>query len=407
MGLERVLQAAARLTVATIVTSIVALGMTEAVAAPRERVAVIDLGPEDPAIRQKLAAAIAAGGLEPVLGAGIEDALAGQSSEPDALQLAVAVAEAQRAFGALDCKAAITASRTAIGIAAARQAAGIAVPELARGWTFLLLCADRDGDVDAAMTATARLRAFGDRPAEVPRDVWAKYPEVDTMLDHDRFPVEIKAEVDGAAIWIDFARAGTSPLKITLPAGEHVIAAASGTRRGWAAGTAVRTQASVAVPMPEQRGPHPQLAAKIAGWGGTLPPPAELGDVLVEVQARVAIVRVGDRIEAWGHVGRSEAPYAIGGDDGIGSLADAPRLVAVLADRAQTWNDRAPDPDRPLLVEDPKTRGKRKERVDEPTKWWVYAAILGAIGGGATLMLLHDTASNTQRVELHYPASRP
>ena len=404
MGLERVLQTAARL----IVASIVVLGATtNAMAAPRERVAVIDLGPDDPAIRQRLAAAIVAGGLEPVRGDGIEDALAGRTSDPDALPLAVAVAEAQRAFGALDCKVASSASKTAVCIAAARQAAGIAVPELARGWTYLLLCADREGDVDAAMTATARLRALGARPPEVPSDVWAKYPEVDTMLDHDRFPVEIKAEIDGAAIWIDFVRAGTSPLKVSLPAGEHVIAAASGTRRGWAAGTAVRTQATVTVPMPEQRGPHAQLAARIAGWGGKLPPPAELGDVLAEVKARVAIVRTGDRVEAWGRVGRSEAPYAIGGDNGNGTLTDASRLVTELANRVQTWNDRAPDPDRPLLVEDSKTRGKRKERVDEPTQWWVYAAILGAIGGGVTLLMLHDTASNTQRVELHYPASRP
>lgn len=407
MGLERILQAAARLIVASVVSIFALGGTTAANAAPRERVAVIDLGPDDPAIRQKLAAAIVAGGLEPVLGDGIEDALGGRSSDPDALQLAVALAEAQRAFGSLDCKAAITASRTAIGIAAARQAAGIPVPELARGWTYLLLCADREGDVDAAMTATARLRAFGDRPAEVPRDVWNKYPAVDTMLDRDMFPVEIKAEVDGAVIWIDFARSGTSPLKIALPAGDHVIAAASGTRRGWAAGTAVRKQATVTVPMPEQRGPNAQLAGRVAGWGGTLPAPADLGDVLAEVAARVAIVRTGDRIEVWGRVGRSEPPYAIGGDDGSGTLADAPRLVAVIADRVRTWNDRAPDPDRPLLVEDPASRGKRKERVDEPTKWWVYAAVLGAIGGGVTLMLLHDTASNTQRVELHYPASRP
>ena len=67
MGLERVLQTAARL----IVASIVVLGATtNAMAAPRERVAVIDLGPDDPAIRQRLAAAIVAGGLEPVRGDG-------------------------------------------------------------------------------------------------------------------------------------------------------------------------------------------------------------------------------------------------------------------------------------------------------------------------------------------------
>jgi len=401
MGVERVLQAARGLIPATLV----ALATTSAIAAPRERVAVIDLGPSDPVIRQKVAAAIVAGGLEPILGDGIEDALGGQSQDPDALQLAVAIGEAQRAFGALDCKATITASRTAIGIAAARQAAGLPAPEIARGWTYVLLCADRDGDVDTAMTATARLRVLGERPAEVGKDVWAKYPEVDAMVDRELIPVEIKAEVDGAVIFIDFARAGTSPLRTTLPAGEHVIAASAGTRRGWAAGVAVKTQPTVAVPMSEQRGANAALAARVASWNGKLPAPTELGAVLLEVKARVAIVRIGDRLEAWGRVGRSEPPHALGGEDGIGTVAEAPRLVALIADRVQGWNERAPDPDQPLLLEDPKLR--RKERVDEPTKWWVYAAIIGAVGGGVTLMLLHDTASNTQRVELHYPSSSP
>jgi hypothetical protein len=368
---------------------------------------VIDLGPDDAAVRQKVAAAIVAGGLEPVIGDGIEDALGGRSADPDELQLAVAIGEAQRAFGALDCKATTSASKTSIGIAAARQAAGLPVPELARGWTYLLLCADRDGDIDAAMTATARLRTLGERPAEVPRDVWAKYPEIDTMLDRDMVPLKIQAEVDGAVIFIDFVRAGTSPLALTLPAGEHVIAAASGARRGWAAGTAVRSQTAVAVPMPEQRGAHAALAARIAGWKGVMPAPAELGAVLLEVKARVAIIRTGNKLEAWGRVGRSEPPHPLGGDDGIGTLGDAARLVAVISDRAAGWNERAPDPDQPLLVEDPQTHGTRKERVDAPTRWWVYAAIIGAVGGGVTLMLLHDTASNTQRVELHYPVSRP
>jgi len=406
MGLERVLQAAHRL-IPVAASALFALMTTNAIAAPRERVAVIDLGPDDTAVRQQLAAAIVAGGLDPVIGDGIEDALGGLSLDPDALQLAVAIGDAQRAFGALDCKATIAASRSAIGIAAARQAAGLAVPELVRGWTYLLLCADRDGDIDAAMAATARLRALGERPAEVPGDLWVKYPEVDTMIDRELVQVEITAEIAGAAIWLDCRRAGTSPLRLALPAGEHVIAAAAGTRRGWAAGTAVRAQPAVAVPMPEQRGPNAALAARVASWNGKLPPPTELGDVLLQIKTRVAIIRIGGRIEAWGRVGRSEQPRPLGGEDGIGSLAEAARLVAVIADRARAWNDRAPDPDRPLLLEDPKTRGARKERVDEPTKWWVYAAILGAVGGGVTLMLLHDTATNTQRVELHYPASRP
>jgi hypothetical protein len=403
MGVERVLQVAAGRVVACVVAT--AVVTTTAVAAPshsRERVAVIDLGPSDPIVRQKLAAAIVEGGLDPVLGDGIEDALGGQSVDPDAMQLAAALVEAQRAFGALDCKAAVASAKAAVGIAAARQAAGIAVPELPRAWTYVLLCADRTGDPDAAMQAATRLRALGGS-ADVPRDVWMKYPAVDTMLDREQFPIEIKAEVDGADVWIDFERVGTSPLKIALPAGEHVIAAAKGSRRGWAAGTAVKTQATVAVPMAVSEGRYTKLAHTIAAWNGKLPPPAQLAQVFAEIKVRVAIVRRGDTIQAWGQIGRSEPPYQLGADDGAGTLAEAPRLVALIADRLQGWNDRAPDPDRPLLTEDPKQRVARSGKTEEPTRWWVYATVLGAIAAGAGVLYLTDQQTNTQRVELHYP----
>src|SRR5262245_53147234 len=70
----------------------------------RDRVAVIDLGPADQGVaRRKLAAAVVAAGLEPVIGDGVEDALAGELGDPDALQLAAAMEQAQRAFGALSC----------------------------------------------------------------------------------------------------------------------------------------------------------------------------------------------------------------------------------------------------------------------------------------------------------------
>ena len=402
MGVERVLQAARRLTLP--VTALVLVASVVASAAPRERVAVIDLGPSDPSLRRQLAATLLAGGLEPVSGEGLEDALGGQTDGRDAAELAGSLAEAQRAFGALDCPATIAASQTAIGIAAARQAGGLAVPELPRAWTYVLLCADRLGDVDAAMHAASRLRALGaEATGELPRDLWTRYPEVDAMLDRELFPVVITAEVAGAEIWIDFARAGTSPLTTVLAAGPHVIAAAAGSRRGWAAGTAVRTQATVTIPMSDQRGQHGQLARRIAGWRGKLPAPTELAGVLAEVEVRVALVRHGDTLEAWGQVGRSEPPYRLGGENGIGTLAEAPRLVALIADRVKGWTERAPDPDRELLVEDPRLRRDGRARADEPTRWWVYASILGAVAAGAAIIYAHDAATNTQRVELRYP----
>jgi len=366
----------------------------------RERIAVIDLGGASrgaDATRQ-LEAAITAAGYAPVIGDGVEDALAGRDTERDAIELAAAIATAEHAFGALACREVVPAARQAIGLAAARQAAGRPVPELARAWAYVLLCADRDGQLDAALAAAGQLRALGGSP-DVPPAVWAKYPDIDVVAGRDLVEVEIDADVAGAAIWIDFRPVGASPVHAVLPTGEHVIAAAAGSRRGWAAGTAVRTQKSVHVPMTDAAGPWADVAQRVAGWNGKRPAPPDLAFVLDRVHARIALIRRGDTVEAWGQVGRSEAPHLLGGDDGVAPIAEAPRLLGVIADRIAAWGAHAPDPDRPLLVED---TGRR----DEPppaTRWWVYAAIGGAVAIGATIILVHDSASDRQRVELHYP----
>jgi hypothetical protein len=337
-----------------------------------------------------------------VIGDGIEDALAGRDVDGDAVQLAAAVATAQRAFGELRCSDASTAARQAIGIAAARQAAGRAAPELVRAWTLVLLCADRESQPDAAHTAASRLRALGGSPDAA--SVLAKYPDVDAIADRELVELDVDTEVAGAAIWIDFRPVGASPLHVELAAGEHVIAAAAGNRRGWAAGTAVRTQKAIRVPLVETAGRWAELAHRVAGWNGALPPAGELAWVLGQIHARAALVRHGDTVEAWGQIGRSELPYRLGGSDGISPVADVERVLGVVQERIRAWNDHAPDPDRPLLVEDRGGRGERRtDDGDKPTKWWVYAAIAGAVAIGATIIYVHDSASDRQRVELHFP----
>ncbi len=358
---------------------------------------MIDLGPDDPAIRQKLAEAIVAGGLEPVIDDGLDEALAGESGDRDGAQLASAIGDAQQQYGALDCKGARTAAERAVGLAAARQAAGLPAPELARGWTYIFLCADRAGDSDTAGYAAARLRALG-ATADVDATVLARYPEVDALSNAEQVEVDIQAEVAGAALWVDFAPVGPSPQHLTLSAGRHVIAAASGTRRGVVSGTVVKAQPVISIPMPEQAGKHAELARRIAAWHGAVPAPEELGWVLAHIHARAVIVRHGDTIEAWGRAGLAEKPKRLGGDDGVGTPGDAPRLVALIADRARGWSDHAPDPDEPLLTESVGERGK-----EAPTKWWVYAAIVGAVLAGSAVIYAHDSASDTQRVTLHYP----
>lgn len=418
MGLERVLQAARAVAVCTLAGAVTTASAAPADAThvdpPRggsahagsthERVAVIDLGPatDGGAARKQLAQALIAAGLDVAIGDGIEDALAGQATDKDAVQLASAIAEAQRAFGALDCAAATTASTTAIGIAAARQASGLAVPELPRAWTYVLLCADRTNDVDAAMHAARALRALGGS-TEVPADVWAKYPAVDAAIDREMVSLTITSDVPGAEVYVDFVDEGPAPLKIALPAGQHWIAAAQGARRGWASGTAVPKQPVITVPTTDQRGAHSAIADMITAWHGRVPSPAELAAVLAAVKVRVAVIRYGDTIEAWGRIGASEAPRRLGGEDGVGTLADTARIVGLISDRIHTWNDRAPDPDQPLLVETPRERLLRSGKAEEPTRWWVYAAIIGAVGAAAVAVYAHDQATDTQHVELHFP----
>jgi hypothetical protein len=402
MGPQRVLQAAVAVAFATSAAAAAPL------AAPsRERIAVIDLSPGLGAAAggsagdapKQLAAAIAAAGFAPVVGDGVEDALAGRDTERDTIELAAAIATAEHAFGALACRDVTPAARRAIGLAAARQAAGRPVPELPRAWAYLLLCADRDGDLDTAMTAANQLRALGGSP-DVPAALWAKYPEIDAVAGRDLVALDIDADVAGAAIWVDFRPVGASPAHVVLSAGDHVIAAAAGTRRGWAAGSAVPSQKALHVPLTDVAGPFADVAQRVAGWAGKLPPPADLAFVLDRVHARIALIRRGDRVEAWGQIGRSEAPHQLAGEDGVAPVADPNRLLGVISDRLAAWGAHAPDPDRPLLVED---RGGRRDEPETPAKWWVYAAIGGAVALGVAVIAVHDSASDRQRVELHVP----
>ena len=394
MGPQRVLQAAAL---------VVAVGTQSAHAKPRERVAVIDLGPTDPQLRTALAAKLVAAGFEPLAGDGLEDALAGEGADADGLLLAAAMAEAQRAFGALDCAATVTAANQAIGLGAARQAAGLAVPELPRATAYIVLCADRAGDVDAAMRAVGKFRAAGGASpgtqGDVPADVLKKYPALDTVLDRDLVPLEITTDVADAEVWIDFARAGKAPLTVTLPAGEHVIGVAAGTRRGWAAGSAVKTQTKLAVPTQDRAGNWSDVATRIASWNGQRPSPQDLGWVMAKVQTRIVLLRRGTTLEAFGRLGLADPPHKLG-DEEI-PVTEMQRAIALLDDRVHTWNDRAPDPDQPLLLDDGRLRDRDGKLKNPPTKWWVYATVVGAVAAGAAIIFATESGSDRQRVELH------
>jgi hypothetical protein len=384
-----------------------------------ERVAVVDLGGlgdgGEPTARIAIATALRAAELAPVDDDGLDEALAGAARDRDERAVDDGLADAAQAFGALDCAGATKAADEVVLRGAARQAAGLTVPALARGWTYLLLCADRAGDVDRAQRAAGQLRGLGTdeaaaRALGIDAAVWARYPEVDVGSNREIVAVQIATEVVGAALWIDHhpvaatatsgAGGATSPA-VYLPVGEHLIAAASGTRRGAQRLTIAVKPTPVTIEQPDQASRWAEVAAVIAGWRGKVIGPAEIGPLLDRLDVRVVVIRRGDAVEVWGRVGRALAPARLGAE--LTLRADQPTAVAALVrDRVTAWNDHAPDPDRPLLLDD-RTTDRRGEPRDPPTRWYVYASIAGAIVAGGLVIYAHDSAHDIQRVEVHLP----
>ena len=364
---------------------------------------MIDLGPQELSVRHALEQAIITADMQP-LDAPTEDALAGNGGGNDAVELAAAMAEAQQKFGALDCKGTIAAAKTALPLLAQRQAAAIAVPELPKAWAYVLLCADRGADADLAMRAASRLRAVGGAADMIPADLVAKYPEVDATPNVDPVEVDVETEVAGAMIWLDYVAIGASPQHLTLAPGEHVLAAASGTRRGFLVGRPIKKQPKLTIEMTDQAGALGEVAALVTSWKGQVPPAAALATVLAKVKVRAALVRHGNVIEVWGHAGVNEPLRQLGGDDGTRTLDDANRAAALLADRVEGWDAHAPDPDQPLLTETIQQRvATAAKKGREPTSWWVYATIGAAVATGLVVLYAHSQDADTQEIKLHYP----
>ncbi len=349
--------------------------------------------------------------LDPLIGDGVDDALAGIHTDRDSIALAGAMADAASKFGALACADTMASAQRAITIAGARQASGLAVPELARAWTYVLLCADRTGDTHAAQQAATHLRTLGASQSTGDLDprVLDRYPEIDALSNREVVELEITPSIATADVYVDFRKIGTGPQKLVVTGGAHWIAAGTPTARGMLTGTVVKSQPKLTIPLEDQSGPWTSVADKVASWGGKLPPVDQLESVMNLVGARVALVRHGNTVEAWGHAGRGEPLRRLGNDDGIRPLSEATALAGLIADRMASWNERAPDPDQPLLVETPAERKRRgttdKDDEEEPTRWWVYATIGGALLAGAIVIYTHDTSAQTQRVELHYPGN--
>jgi hypothetical protein len=372
-----------------------------------EPVVVIDLRPGDPqalaSSRAELRAALGAvQGLTVRDDAGLDAGLGGGGADGDRGEVTARLAEARAAFGDLDCARASAAADRAIDTLAARQASGLDDGgSLRSAWAIVLVCADQDGDRRRAQRASDRLRGLGlatGTDAGIAPAIWDRYPEIDASTDRDIVAVTVDTDPDGAAVWIDHVAIGRAPVTIHLPAGEHVVAAGLGAHRLATRVTLAHKPVTAQLQLVDRSGPHAAVATLVEKWrDGSLSPTAEgLAQVMAAIEVRFAVILAGtSRMQLWALAPGSRKARKI--DDA--SAADTMAIGAMIVDRVTAWDHNAPDPDQPLLVE---TRADRDRRRGPPEKWWVYAAIVGAVVVGTAILYFQDSAENRQQIVIRF-----
>lgn len=403
MGARQVHRAA--VVAAGLVAALAVLAVPRGAAADGEPVIVIDLRPADglDASRAEFYGALRAiEGLDPRDEPDLVGALAGDAADTDAPELRAALDTARAAYGDLDCKAASASADVAIDLLAARQAAGLDDGTALRtAWAYALLCADHDGDLGRAQLAAHQLRALGVAAGEdagISAATWARYPEIDASTDRDIVALTVETTA-GAAVWIDHALVGTAPVTAYVAAGEHVIAAAEGPRRAAIRVTAAGKPITTTLTLVDRTGSYSAVAGVVKGWrDGVLVPNAEaLGTVMDALEVRFALILAGkSTIQVWARGPRDTLPRKV--DDA--SIADPMAVGSLILDRVAAWDGRAPDPDLPLLVESPEDRGARDRGAG--TNWWIYAAIVGAVALGSTVLYLQDSADDRQTILVRF-----
>lgn len=380
MGAVQVL----RVAVAGALAIALATGLTIGPARAAPVVVVVDPRPgATPADAAALRDAFAAAALEPVGGARAQ-AWAGRGD--DDLALDAALAEAQDGFGQLDCGRARPWAETAALLASARTAAGVDERARAsRAWTYLLLCADRDGDRPAARHAADRVRALGGNAA-ITADVGARYPEIDAAIDRDIVAITVTGPA-GAAVTLDDQPIGAAPATAFAHAGRHLLATPGGAT--WI--TVQNKPLTVEVPATPPRDPAiAAIAALVAEAGSGVEATRAAAIAIAADVELVAVLEADGRVALWQR--RRASTVALDRGAAAAMVAAAGRALA-------DAHERAPDPTLPL-VREPRTKAKPDR---DPTRWWVYAAIGGALVAGAAAIYAVDAGDDRQRFELSFP----
>lgn len=354
--------------------------------------------------RAALAESLRRDGLAPIEGA-LARALAGVDDTTDGALADAALAATRERFGALDCAGVRAQGQQAVQLLAGREAAG--VDERARlqaAYTYLLLCADRDGARVAAQGFADRLRALGGSPA-IPADVWARFPEIDAGSEYAHASVELAdgrgGSVAGAEVWLDHRRVGRAPTTLRVATGEHVLALARGAERA-----AVNLQVTepkpltLSIALTSFAAAGGDVATQVRRWQAGAPVrPAEVAALLARAGARFAIVVEGDgHASLWAQASASEPADVIAEAE----LARPAALVDAARARLAAWA-RGPAVDVPLISGHDLDGAEAAPTRRRAAPWWVYVAIGGAaVAGGVTIWAL-DAGENRQRIELTFP----
>ena len=396
------------LRVAVVAALGVAAGGPVAAARADEPIAIIDARAGEPALRAQSRADLALAlratpGLAPLADEARALALAGDDDTADDTLADAALAATRERFGALDCAGVREPGQRAVQLLAGREAAGVDERvRLRAAWSYLLLCADREGARVPAQGFADRLRTLGGSPA-IPADVWARYPEIDagSELTLSELVIDGAAGAAGAEVWLDHRRIGVAPMKLSVASGGHVVAMARGAERvGLLILVGEPGTLTIAVGLTSYAAGDAALAGQVRRWQAGAPVRApELAAVLEQAEARFAIVLEGDRrASVWARATSSEAPEVV-----IEGELDQPLvLTAAIRDRLAAW-ERGPDPDRPLITETDLevAAASRSQRKQSP--WWVYLAISGAAAAGAVTIWALDAGEHRQRIELTFP----
>lgn len=302
-------------------------------------------------------------------------------------------------FGSLDCASTRMRAKSAIlDLAAAAAGGALATAELRKAYLYLFLCADRVGDVDAAMAAATMLRVIiaEDRPNEIGSDTWDKYPQVDARSNERKVPVEIASEPSGASIWLDHREVGKTPGTLLLAEGQHLVALGL-PGQGASQEITITGKGKMSLPLAEPRSRWDGIsrAMREASEAPAIQRPRAMGNLMAATLAEVAFVmREPGRVAVW------ILPLNRRSAELVGHAPNA-AIAAQLALQGLEDSNNGPglDPNMPLLREHEATT----TTASDTKRWWVYGVVLGAVALGAGFIIAQDLSKDQQRIEVMLP----